>query len=165
LPWDAQKYTQRIDALEKDQRAIKRVWNPLPNPDNKAAMRAAYSRYRSTIEKVLQDVIFNAVVSRFRSYINISPRTLEPVVGFSKAECDEVLRLHKRACDIVEGHDPATAKKPSVPAPDEFLKDIEALKALIDQVKARRNPAPAAPVAPVPARAPPTTTGANLSSN
>src|SRR5438445_11144144 len=47
LPHDWQKYTERIDALEKAAGEMNRAWNPQPNPENVAAMRTAYGRFRA----------------------------------------------------------------------------------------------------------------------
>jgi energy-coupling factor transporter ATP-binding protein EcfA2 len=139
LPHDWQKYTVRLDALGQDAVLLHKDWNPVPNPQNVAKMREAYSRFRATAEKIVQDVIFNGVVVRYRSYINVSPRMLNAVVGFSQAECDELLRLHKTACDCTAAHDPAAGEHAPVPTPGEFRADVEALKQLVENIKARRK--------------------------
>jgi ATPase subunit of ABC transporter with duplicated ATPase domains len=64
LPWDHQGYKARIDALEKVQRKLAKSWTAYPGEDDAAAMRQQYDRLRATLERVIQDVVFNGVVKR-----------------------------------------------------------------------------------------------------
>lgn len=157
LPWDLQKYKDRLDALGKEQRRMAGTWSPIPTPSNVADMRRAYSHFRATLEKIVQDVILSGVVARYRSWIKVE--LLEQIVGFSEVECKEALRLHKRACDVTEAHDPAAGKHAPVPSPDEFRDDVVALKALAEQAKQRRKAAsPVGVVGGIPIKAAPTPT-------
>ncbi len=102
-------------------------------------MRRAYSHLRATIERVIQDVIFNGVVKRYRDWIRVD--SLEDVVGFAANEYGVIARLHKACCQVVDAHDPASAKNAAPPSPTELAQDIADLKQVVDDIKARRKAA------------------------
>jgi energy-coupling factor transporter ATP-binding protein EcfA2 len=138
LPWEHQGYKERIDALEKAQRAfVKMPWPAYPGQAESSKMRHQYGQLRATIERVIQDVVFNGVVKRYRDWIRVD--SLAEVVGFEASEHDEIERLHKRCCDVVDAHDPSSAKNAPVPSAQDFGRDIEALRNVISAIKARRK--------------------------
>jgi len=138
LPWGHASYKERIDALEKECRKLKdKPWPQYPNDADTSEMMGAYSRLRATIERVIQDVVFCGVVRRYRDWISIG--SLKDVVGFEDGECDEINRLYQRCNDLVEAHDPSSAKNAPVPTPTELDKDIQDLKTVIQTIKDRRK--------------------------
>lgn len=150
LPWAHKSYKERIDRLEKAQKAIEKHWSAYPGEEETSEMRHQYSFLRATIERVIQDLVFNGVIQRYRDWIQVG--NLEEVVGFDAAECKEIARLYKRCCDVVDAHDPASAKNASVPSPQELEGHLNALKGVIGLIRARRAKAkqvPALGAAPV----------------
>lgn len=138
LPWGHSSYKERIDALEKmHNNLVKKPWPDYPSEEDAAEMFNAYNRMRSAIERVIQDVVFNGVVRRYRDWINIG--ALKDVVGFDDAECDEINRLYQRCNDLVDAHDPSSAKNAPVPNVTELGKDIEDLKSIINTIRDRRK--------------------------
>lgn len=137
LPWDWRKYTDRIDALEKEQRRIAASWSTVPNPTNVADIRSAYTHMSATLERIVQDLILNGVIGRYRGWVKVE--CIKEVVGFPESECVELQRIDKKCSDVTCRHDPAAAKNAPVPDPAEFLQDLNALKSLVEQVKARRK--------------------------
>ena len=138
LPWGHSSYKERIDALEKmHKNLVKLPWPQYPSEDDAAEMLKAYDRMRAAIERVIQDVVFNGVVRRYRDWINIG--SLKGVVGFNDSECDEINRLYQRCNDLVDAHDPSSAKNVPVPNVTELGKDIDDLKAVIKTIQDRRN--------------------------
>ncbi len=138
LPWGHSSYKERIDALKKDRTTlIKKPWSQYPTAEDAEEMMSVYSRLRSTIERVVQDVVFSGVVRRYRDWINI--KSLEDVVGFQEDECDKIKRLYDRCNDLVEGHDPASDKNDPVPSPIELEKDIKSLENVIYLIQERRK--------------------------
>lgn len=137
LPWDHKNYKERIDCLEKAQKAFEKLpWPPEPHEELARQMIQQYSFLRSTIERVVQDFILNSTVRRFEDYIRVD--NLNLVVGLEAAEVTEVQRLCIRCHGIVEAHDPVSARDSLPPTAEEFSKDIEALKAVIQTIKNRR---------------------------
>ena len=137
LPWEHQSYTERLDKHEKMQRALAKKWPTYPNEEERAGMRHEYDLLRATIERVIQDVVFNGVVQRYKGWIRVD--RLADVAGFTGAEYKEISRLHKACSDVVDAHDPSSAKNASVPDAKQLGKDIEDLKTVIEGIKARRK--------------------------
>ena len=139
LPWEHKSYKERLDRHEKAQHDLARNWPAYPNETDRGTMRHEYDLLRATIERVIQDVVFNRVVQRYRDYICV--RDLDGVVGLDKVEVAEIARLYDHCNDVVSAHDPSSARNVSVPDPDELAKDIQSLKTVIETIKARRQAA------------------------
>lgn len=138
LPWDHKSYKERIDSLEKAQKKFEKLpWPADPSEELSRKMIHQYSFLRATIERVVQDFVLNATVQRFRDYIEV--KNLERVVGLEKDEVEEIARIYQRCHDLVDAHDPSSAKDDPPPTPDELKKDIDDLKSLIQKIKDRRN--------------------------
>ena len=137
LAWDWKTVEDRFDKLDKEQRAIAKDWNPVPNEDNVQSIRRVYSWLRATLERIVEKEIFADVVFRFRSYIDL--KKLDRVVGFQESECKELQRLVQRCHDVTDAHDPALGKHAVVPSPDEFKDDVNATKQLLEQIRNRRK--------------------------
>ncbi|MCC5878306.1 MAG: AAA family ATPase [Idiomarina sp.] len=141
LPWDHQGYKARINALEQAHSKLAKAWPPYPGEKEVTAIRHEYDRLRATLERVIQDVVFNGVVKRYRDWIKVD--SLEDVVGFDRSEYEAIAKLHKRSCDIVTAHDPSSAKAATVPTATDLGNDIVALKGIIEVVRTRRKGAAA----------------------
>lgn len=141
LPWDHQGCKARINALEQAQGKLAKTWPAYPGEKEIGEMRHEYDRLRATLERVIQDVVFNGVVKRYRDWIRVD--SLEDVVGFDHAEFEAIEKLHKRSSDVVTAHDPSSAKAVTVPSAIDLGKDIAALKALVGTIKNRRKAAKA----------------------
>ncbi|MCK4618447.1 MAG: AAA family ATPase [Desulfobacterales bacterium] len=138
LPWIHKSVGERIDSLEKAQKHFEKLpWPADPSEKLASEIIRQYSFFRATIERVVQDLMLNATVQRFRDYIDI--KRLDKVVGLEKIEVDEVYRLYQRCNSIVEAHDPSSAKEESPPTPDELRNDIDDLKKLIKKINDRRK--------------------------
>jgi len=123
--------------LEKEQRALDKIWRPMPDDKLKGEMRALYGDLRATIERMIEKVVFGDVVFRFRSYVNV--KNLHQVVGFSESENKEIQRLFKKCCDVTAAHDAAAGKQASVPDTKELAKDITDTKSLLGAIRARHK--------------------------
>jgi len=96
-----------------------------------------YPLLRATIERVIQDVVFNGVVKRYRDWIRIDK--LGGVVGCTEDEFKEIDRLHKACCDVVDAHDHPSVKNASIPSSTQLGKDVADLKAVADAINQRRK--------------------------
>lgn len=137
LPWDHQSWKERIDVLEKAKCRLSKSWPVYPGEKETGEMRHQYDLLRATLERVIQDVVFNGVVVRYRDWIRVN--NLEGVVGFNRTECEAIIRLHKRCNDVVSAHDPSSAKAASIPTASDLENDISALKGVIDTIKKRQG--------------------------
>ena len=136
LPWDHQGYKARINAHEQAQSKLAKAWPPYPGERDISEMRHQYDKMRATLERIIQDVVFNGVVKRYRDWIIVD--LLKDVVGFNRIEYDAIDKLHKRCCDVVTAHDPSSAKAAAVPTPADLGNDIIALKGIVETIKKRR---------------------------
>jgi ABC-type Mn2+/Zn2+ transport system ATPase subunit len=137
LPWLHQSYKERIDKLQQAQSKLSKSWPAYPNDADCAAIRTQYSLLRATIERVIQDVVFNGVVVRHRDWIKVG--NLGEVVDFSTAECAPIELLHKKCCGVVDAHDPSSGKNAPVPGAIELGKDIASLIAAVDTITTNRK--------------------------
>lgn len=143
LPWDHQGYKARINALEQAQSKLAKTWPPYPGEKEIAEIRREYDRLRATLERVIQDVVFNGVVKRYRDWIRVD--SLEDVVGFDHTEYAAIEKLHKRSSDVVTAHDPSSAKAAAVPTATDLGNDISTLKTIVETIKNRRKAAKSLP--------------------
>lgn len=137
LPWLHKSFGERIDSLEKNQKRFEKMpWPNDPSEELASDMVRQYSFLRATIERVVQDLVLNSTVQRFRDYIEV--KRLEKVLGLERCEVDEIFRLNQRCNDVVEAHDPSSAKDSPPPTPDELKQDIHDLRSLIKKINDRR---------------------------
>lgn len=136
LPWDCKSTDDRLDKLDKEQKIIAGTWSTLPNEENIQAIRGAYGRLRATLERLVERDVFADVIFRFRSFVNL--KNLRGAVGFSTIECDEILRLHKRCCDVTDAHDPS-GKQAAVPNPTDLSRDIQSTKDILKAIRTRKK--------------------------
>jgi len=134
LPWDIKKPLDCLDVLDKDQLKIAAQWNPQPNEDNSSAMRDAYSRLRSVMERIVETELLVGIVKRFRSQVKtVNIKHLE---GITQHECDETRRLLQKCHDLTNAHAPSA--KP-IPTPAELKHDLDDARQLIDTIRARKK--------------------------
>ncbi len=139
LPWIHQSFKERVSILEANCRKFEKIpWPDNPSEALASEMIRQYSFIRATIERITQDLVLNGTVQRFRDYIEVS--RLRKVVGLEEGEVTELLRLNQRCHDIVEAHDPSSAKDLPPPTASELRQDIEDIKGLIKRINDRRYP-------------------------
>lgn len=134
LPWDSKKPPELLDTLEKEQKAIAAKWNSLPSAQNIADMRYAYSRLRSTMERIIEVDLLSGIVCRFQSQINSG--RVNSLVGIDPQECKEVKRLLDKCHSLTEAHAPSKA---SIPTPSDLQQDIADARKLVESIKARKK--------------------------
>ena len=138
LPWIGKKVKERIDELEKATRLAKRLYDEHQDDDYGRDIRLVYGRLRATVERTVEEVVFRGVVIRHRDYVNVS--NLKPVAALEMSDCDELMNLFQKCCDVTEAHDRAAAKGFGVPKPEDALTDIDELKRIVTDLKAKQKP-------------------------
>jgi hypothetical protein len=76
-------------------------------------------------------------VQRHRDYINT--KDLKKASILSESDCDSFHAGFKKCCDIVDAHDPSSARNADVPTPDDILRDIQVLKSWVITLKDRQK--------------------------
>lgn len=134
LPWDIKKPHECLAVLDQDQLAISNQWNLLPNAANIAAMRGAYSRLRSVMERIVETELLKGIVERFQSQV-VSGR-VKYLVGITAQECDEAKRLLQKCHDLTSSHAPSSK---AIPTPNDLKQDIADARGLIGTIRARHK--------------------------
>lgn len=134
LPWDSKKPLECLTELEKAQKVIASKWNPQPNGANIETMRHAYSRLRSTLERIVEVELLDGIVCRFESQVNAG--RVRSLIGVTTAECDEAKRLLNKCHQITDAHAPSTA---AIPDPTELTQDIADARTLIADIRQRKK--------------------------
>jgi len=134
LPWDSKKPLECLDVLDKDQIAIAAQWNPQPNAANVAAMRDAYSRLRSVMERIVETELLAGIVERFQSQV-VSGR-VKYLTGITQQECGEAKRLLQKCHDLTNAHAPSGKM---IPAPNDLKTDLADARQLIATIRTRKK--------------------------
>ena len=134
LPWDSKKPLECLTELEINQKTISEKWNPQPNAVNIEAMRHAYSRLRSTLERIVEVELLDGIVCRFESQVNAGK--VNSLIGVTQGECDEAKRLLQKCHKITDAHAPSTS---AIPTPEDFLTDITSASQLIKDIRERKK--------------------------
>ncbi|MBB3916184.1 AAA family ATPase [Rhizobium fabae] len=137
LPWIGQRLPQRLDALEKEARAAKTLFDALDDEAYADAASKFYNRLRSTWERALEDVAFCNVVHRHRDYINA--KDLKKVTALEAADVDAWEAGFKTCCEITDAHDPARGRNASPPPPVDLLKHVADLGIWVASLRDRHK--------------------------
>ncbi|MEY4495452.1 MAG: hypothetical protein RL744_516 [Pseudomonadota bacterium] len=137
LPWDHMKFNARLDKLKQFYAELRRDWTPYPDEILISRMRERYSNLRATIERFIEERVFNGVIERYRDWIKVG--SLNKVVGFNGEEFKAIDRLHHKCCDVTEAHDQSSAKNMPIPSPVDFGDDIKEFERIVNLVSARMN--------------------------
>ena len=138
LPWDCKPPLECLKGLEDDRAALATKWNPQPNEVNVRSMRSAYSRLRSTMERIVEKELLDGVVSRFESQVHAGK--VRSLIGIPSSECDETRRLLQKCHELTDAHAPSAA---AIPDPMELGKDLADARTLLDTIRARKKAAQA----------------------
>ncbi len=134
LAWDLRDPAKCLDALSERQRRIAGNWNAKPNEEDVAAMRDAYTLFRSVVERIVEKEMLAGVVERFSEQVNAG--RLQKLVGISRGECDDAARLIKKCHRVTGGHAPSMN---AVPTPEELRLDLVACRSLREKIRGRRQ--------------------------
>ncbi|UVE46456.1 AAA family ATPase [Pseudomonas chlororaphis] len=141
LPWDKTGYKERVRLLQA--RAKKMApWPMYPGDDLVNDVRLMYSDIRATIERVVEDVVLNGIVTRFSDMVGVG--NLHKITGLRKQDADDIVALWKKCHRVTGAHHQAVNKEIPVAGLDEINADITSIQTLADNVvKYRAKPAEA----------------------
>ncbi|TXL02953.1 DNA repair protein [Methylococcaceae bacterium CS3] len=137
LPWIAKSVKDRIDLLEKSVRAAQKPYEYNQDDEYRQQVSNIYNNLRASWERALEDIAFSRVIQRYRDYINT--KDLKKVSVLSDTDCDAFHAGFKKCCDIVDAHDPSSARNAEAPPPTEVRQDIQALKEWVIDLRARQK--------------------------
>ncbi len=137
LPWRAGKLGQRLDTLEKEVHAAKKLFEAHDEEAYAREVRQIYGRLRSTWERGIETIVFANVILRQREYVDT--KNLRAVTVLDNGDIDAFDAGFKKCCDFTEAHDSSMGMDQEVPVPDELLSDIQSLKDWAEAIKEKRK--------------------------
>ncbi|WP_172685797.1 AAA family ATPase, partial [Pseudomonas savastanoi] len=141
LPWDKTGYKERIRQLEARVKKME-PWPVYPGEELVRDVRILYSDIRATVEKVVEDVVLNGVVTRFSDMVGVG--NLHKITGLRKQDADDIVMLWKKGHRMTEAHLQAMNKDMPVAGLEEIKTDVASIQILADNVnKYRAKPAEA----------------------
>lgn len=126
LPWKGKGTEDRIDRLEKEARAAKKLYDANQEEAYETEATNIYTRLRASWERALEEIVFFRVVQRHRDYIDT--KGLKKVTVLTEADCDAFHAGFRKCSDIVDAHDPSSGRNGAAPPPAEMLQDIQTFK-------------------------------------
>jgi energy-coupling factor transporter ATP-binding protein EcfA2 len=139
LPWDKTGYKERVRQLQARAKKME-PWPPYPCEALIKDVRIIYSDIRATVERVVEDVVLNGIVTRFSDMVGVGH--LHKITGLRKQDADEIVTLWKKGHRITEAHFQAANKEMPIANLEEIKNDIESILRLADNViKFRAKPA------------------------
>lgn len=138
LPWDAKSTEDRIDKLEKDARAAKKLYDVDAQGKYAAAAIEVYNLLRAAWERAIEEIAFAHVLLRHRDFIDT--RRLKKASVLTEADCDTFHAGFKKCCDITSAHDRSMGRNAGPPPASELLADVQALKDWVKSLRDRQKP-------------------------
>ena len=137
LPWDGMAILARVDALEKQARALIEVREQRDEETYKREARHFYDDLRAAWERALEEVAFAHVVMRHRDYIKV--QDLVRVSALTEDDCKSWSDNFSKCCGLMAGHDGSRGRNRPMPEPAQLLGDVEALNTWIRDLKRRQT--------------------------
>ncbi|MGM8935469.1 AAA family ATPase [Pseudomonas neustonica] len=134
-PWRGSKITNRADELSKEARLLKSAKFADHEKYNRAAADL-YGRLRETWESFIEQDLFLDTVNRGRNSI----QTIRlGQIRVTEADCNTIEINMTKCSNWMTGHDKSRILDENRPEPEEILADIEVLRQLSLELKARRK--------------------------
>jgi len=137
LPWKAQSVEDRIDKLEKAARTAKSLHDNDQEEEYGKEAAHIYDNLRASWERALEDIALSRVIQRHRDYIDT--KHIKKVTVLTQADCDVFKIGFQKCCNVVDAHDPSAGRNATSPPPQEILKDIQALKEWVSDLRLRQK--------------------------
>jgi hypothetical protein len=135
LPWNNQSVGEKLAVLDGDQRRLADRWNGQPGDALCRDMADTYSRVRGTLERLIRDHVFGKAIRPFDDRVQIE--RVAAVAGFSMDEFDQINGIYLRCNAATDAHDSSGEGGREVPHPDDLMRDIATMRALVEQASTR----------------------------
>ena len=135
-PWQLKRVPQRLHEIREEFASLTAGGYDHTDQDFRPAVIGLYTKMRSTWERVVEEVLFNNVVQRFRG--EVMTQSLRAACFDPAADYPVIFEGMKR-CSHFSGHEPAPDLPPELPEPGEVQRDIEDLRAFFATALERRK--------------------------
>lgn len=135
LPWDKTGYKERVTVLQTRARNMA-PWPAYPSDELIGEVRLIYSDIRATVERVVEDVVLNGIVTRFSDMVGVG--NLHKITGLRKEDADQIVSLWKKCHRITGAHHQAQSKEIPVEGLEEIISDIDSILLMAKNVVSYR---------------------------
>ena len=135
-PWQMKRVSERLHEIEQAFLVLARNGYHHTNQEHRPAIIDLYTKMRETWERLVEEVLFNNAVQRFRP--EIMTQRLEAACLDPAADYPAIFEGMKR-CSRYSGHDPALDLPPDLPEADQMRHDIAQLTSFTKKASDRRK--------------------------
>ena len=135
-PWQMKRVPERLSEIHQGFAALTRDGYDHTDQRFRSPIVDLYTKMRTTWERIVEEVLFNNVVQRFRP--EVMTQRLEEACIDPSADYPAIFEGMKR-CSHFSGHDQAPDLPPDLPEPREVGSDIAELQAFADMARERRR--------------------------
>lgn len=135
-PWQMKPVSQRLHEIDQARRALEVAGYDHKNESFRDNVVGLYAKIRTTWERVIEEILFNKVVQRFRP--EIMTRSLKAACFDTKNDYPVIFEGMKRSSHY-SGHDLAEDLPPELPPPEDIDRDIGELHDFATLAKARKK--------------------------
>ena len=135
-PWQMKRVPERLSEIRQGFAALARDGYDHADQRFRPAIVDLYTKMRETWERIVEEILFNNVVQRFRPEVmtqRLEEACIDPLVDYPA-----IFEGMKR-CSHYSGHDQASDLPPELPEPRETDRDIADLQTFADKALARRK--------------------------
>jgi AAA domain len=137
LPWEGMKLPERIHKLEQRARELAPLRTQGDDDTYKRAARHFYDDLRAAWERALEEVAFAHVIMRHRD--QIKPKDLPNVSALTRQDCQLWTNNFDKCCGFMAGHDQSRGRNRATPEPHELLRDAQALRSWVRNLRDRQK--------------------------
>ena len=135
-PWQMKRARERLSEVRQDLAALTRNGYDHTDQRFRSAIVDLYTKMRETWERIVEEVLFNNVVQRFRP--EVMTQRLEEACIDPSTDYPAIFEGMKR-CSHYSGHDQAPDLPPDLPEPREVDRDMAELQAFAEMAQERRK--------------------------
>ena len=135
-PWQMKRVPERLSEIRQGWAALTGDGYDHTDQHFRSAIVDLYTKMRTTWERIVEEILFNNVVQRFRP--DVMTQRLEEACIDPSADYPAIFEGMKR-CSHYSGHDQASDLPPDLPEPHEIDRDIAELRDFADMALARRK--------------------------
>ena len=135
-PWQLKRVPERLHDVQQDLAKLTHSAYDPADQQFRSCIIELYAKMRETWERIVEEVLFNNVVQRFRP--EVMTQSLEDAYVDPGADYPTIFEGMKR-CSHYSGHDPAPDLPPGLPELDEVERDVAELQIFADMAVERRR--------------------------
>jgi len=135
-PWQMKAVSERLHDIGQAHQALEPAGYDHTDESFRETVVDLYTKMRMTWERVIEEILFNRVVQRFR--LEIMTQSLRAACVDPENDYPVIFEGMKR-CSHYSGHDPADDLPPELPTLKHITRDVEALRDFATHASKRRK--------------------------